>query len=228
MYTFMTSLSMSESVVLLLEREWPERLVIPAVLGRESVTGGLTSLGCSSSYVGRDSAGKYDGIIADISGRSDGRHAIVIAPFVSSAINVAVGGLAKVGSFDVKRVIIACNRTILTMHTLQDGQQRIVTGTRIETRTYKPPSAKKPIKTLFCGVGRFNFQTTGIGRIRIAKFCTIFKAPFVKKTVLRSRQCPPTTLGSQNLSTGVHNRTLPRKVQMPYATLKPRMIQQAS
>lgn len=93
--------------------------------GRVLAAGVPKYFGCSSScvrtfvYLEVVVGGKYEGIMADRRGRREGRHAVMMPTFVSTAENVAAGGLSKVGSFELEIATRDCSRTMEITQTLQ-------------------------------------------------------------------------------------------------------------
>lgn len=79
---------------------------------------------------------------------------------------------------------------------------------------YNPPSAKIPIRTIFCLLGKFSLDKAGIGIARIARSVAICIPAFEYQRSFWDRQCPG-IVGSQNLATGMQLRNALRTHQVP-------------
>lgn len=129
------------------------------------------------------------------SGRRRGRQEQMMPTLVSTELHVAAGGLSYVGSEELEMATSDRRRSMETRHTLQavskvfigdharfcacNGGAGAEDPCHVAHRTYKPPTAKIPIRAVFCRRSKFRLRMTGIGRMMIAKSVAMLTAAFV-------------------------------------------------
>lgn len=218
------SISLSGTVYVLQSLKWV-RDPHAQVDERISVVIDSLYLGCSSSMLPYRKAGegKCLGIIQESSGLKNGKHAVMIATFVSTADNMAALVLSNVGSLELDMATSDWSLMIEIMHTLALVSVWSSLGF---CQTYSPPTAKTTMSAFFCAAGISSLRKTGIGRRNIKISWTILTVELVNQTTCWSKHFPPRTVLSQKKLIGKQRKILPTKVHKPYNPTNTRIAPQ--